>query len=255
MKRRLWWIEAARNADGGGAGGAAGGAAGGQQQQQAGGGQQQQQQGQQQAADYWPQGLDVKFKGADAKSTLDNIAKHFGEMPKAPGAAKDYAYTPSEQLAPYFSGDADKAVLGMFQEVAHGLGMTQKQFDGAVNGLFGKMAEKGLLPKPMDVKAEFQKLGGTTGDAQSQIIAGQTRVLEIEGAIDGLATRGNLKPEMAKAMKSMMTSADQMLAIEALIGLIPGVKGPNNGGSTTDGFTDHERALRQMYPTHFKQAS
>lgn len=252
MRRRAWWIERTWNAEG--AGGGAGGAGGQQQQQQQGQGQQQQQQAAP-PADYWPQGLDVKFKGADAKSTLDNIAKAWGDLPKAPAAAKDYGYQPSEQLAKHFSGEADKATLDMFRDVAHGLGLSQKQFEGAVNGLFGKMAEKGLLPAPVDVKSEFQKLGGTSGDAQAQIIAGQTRVLEIEGAIDGLATRGNLKPELAKAMKTMMTSADQMLAIEALIGLIPGAKGPNNGGAPTDGLTDHERALRQMYPTHFKAAS
>lgn len=261
MKRRLWWIEAVRDADGGGAGAGAGGAASGaaggqgqqqqqQQQQQAGGGQQQGQ-----AADYWPQGLDVKFKGADAKSTLDNIAQHLGGLPKPPAAAKDYAYKPSESLAPHFASDADKAVLGMFQEVAHGLGLTQGQFEGAVNGIFGRMAEKGLLSPPMDVKAEFQKLGGTTGDAQAQMIAGQTRVLEIEGAIDGLATRGNLKPELAKAMKGMMTSADQMLAIEALINLVPGIKGPSNGGAPGGGQSGGEKTLAQMYPSAVQKAS
>lgn len=197
----------------------------------------------------------MKFKGADAKSTLDNIAKHFGEMPKAPGAAKDYAYTPSEQLAPYFSGDADKAVLGLFQEVAHGLGMTQKQFDGAVNGLFGKMAEKGMLPKPMDISAEIAKLGGTVGDQAARMQAGQQRALAIADSVDALVTRQMLKPETAKVVKGWLNSADDMLAFEVITGLLPGVKGPNNGGSTTDGFTDHERALRQMYPTHFKQAS
>lgn len=204
-------------------------------------------------AAYYPEGLPETLRGASDKETLDKITKHLGEMPKPPAAATDYKWTPAKEIAAIVGDPANDKVVPLFQAAALEHGLSQAQFDGVINSFYGRMMQAGLVAAPVDVNAEFTKLGGTTGDAASRIAAGQSRVMAIVTDIDGLATRQEITAAEAKALKGAMASADSMIAIEKLLAKIPGSRGPQNGGDA-GGQVAVVDAAAAMFPSMRKQA-
>lgn len=170
------------------------------------------------------------LRGKSDKETLDLVAKHLASAPKAPAKADEYAFTPGKEISHLVGDLSNDKVLPLFRDVAHGLGLSQPQFDGVINGLYGKMMEAGLMRPPVDVTAEFRALGGSTGDAATQIANGQRRVADLAGQIEGLATRKELSAEQAKKLIDGLSDAGEMIAMERLLSLIPSARGPQNGG-------------------------
>lgn len=200
---------------------------------------------------WFPKGLDAKWKGKDAGETLNKVAEHLAGQPKPPAEAKAYEFKPADTLAPYLGRAADSAVIDVAKEIALKHGLTQPQFDGFINGFYATAIEKGLLDAPVDVAGEFAKLGGTAGDAAARIEAGQKRVLAVVDGLNALVTRKEFTADEAGALKGVLGDAGAVLAIEKLLGKLAGA-GPANGagsGGQAETGTEHERALRRMYPS------
>lgn len=182
---------------------------------------------------YYPQGLADGFKGKTDRDTIDALHKHMSGLPKAPGKPGEYAFEPSADLANVISAKDDK-VLPIFQDVAHKLGLSQEQFSGVVNGVFGEMVKAGMMPAPVDVAAEFSKLGGQ-GDAQTRMQNGQQRVVDVANGLEGLVARKELDQGQAHALRDAIGSADALIAVERLLALAGGDAngGPRMGGQPT----------------------
>jgi hypothetical protein len=211
------------------------------------------------AGDAWfPQGLDAKFKGKDANETLTNLAKHLGEIPRAPTEAKDYAFKPADTIAQYFGTEVDNKLVEVAKGVAHKLGMSQPQFDGFINEFYSEAIKSGMIAKPVNPADEFTALGGKDGTPKEVIDRGSKRVLAVRDQIVGLETAGVLQKGEAQALVNELGRASGIVAMERLLAhvskLSPG-GGPAGGsdGRGADGKTDHERRVEKMYPTMFVQ--
>lgn len=206
----------------------------------------------QQADTWFPQGLDANLKGKDANETLANVAKRFAEMPKPPEKADGYTFEPTDKTKDRIDPAKDK-VLPLFREVAHQHGLSQQQFQGVIDSFYGRLMDAGLMKPPVDVAAEFVKLGGPEGDPASQRQRGTDRILALDTELDGLATRSMMsKAQVDVLKKEMASSADGIIAFETLLKLIPKQGGAPAGGGQpggTDTRSSHERALDELYPT------
>lgn len=181
------------------------------------------------AAPYWPDGLDQKFKGANERETLDRLATHLKGLPRAPEKPDAYTFQPGKGLEGLIDPKTDK-VLPIWQQISHKHGLTQEQHAGVVNDLYAGLIEKGLMQAPVDINAEFTKLGGEAGDTATRIQKGQQRILALEQAIDGLATRKDISPDQAADLKAVVSNAGATIAMERLLSLLPSAQGPQNGG-------------------------
>lgn len=238
--------------DGEGAGGGLGAAAAAAQQQQQ-GQQQQGQQGQQPPpaaappSAYVPEGLPESFKGANDRETIDKLYGHLAKLPKAPEKADAYTFQPPKEL----DGIVSAETLPIYRQVAHKYGLSQEQFQGAMNDIFGEAMKQGLIEPAVDLNEVFASLGDGKGDKAAQIVAGQKAVLAVVDEIKSLETRKALSKEQAALLSGeMLGSADAVRAVSALLKLIPKEAGQATGGTAADGpANEREKMLRAMYPT------
>lgn len=203
-------------------------------------------------AAYYPEGLAETLRGANDKETIDKLAKHVGDLPRPPAQANEYKFTPAKEIAHLIANPGDDKVLPLFQKVAHGLGMSQAQFDGTINGLYSEMMQAGLIKPPVQVAQEFTKLGGETGSPADRMKKGEQRVADMCDKLDALATRKDITPEQSRALQDMTGSADAVLAIERLLSMLPDVGGgprPGGQGGNT-GITREQVEARMKDPRY-----
>ena len=179
---------------------------------------------------YYPEGLADTFRGKDDRETIDKLAGHLKGLPQPPKEAKEYTFKPTDKLAPFFGQEKDNQVLDAFRDVSLKHGLAQSQFEGVINEFYGTLIEKGLMQTPVTLDAEFQKLGGSSGDPASQIRKGQERMLELGATFDALAASKQISADQAGALKAMAMTAGDVVALERVLSLIPGAQGPKNGG-------------------------
>lgn len=195
---------------------------------------------------YYPEGLGETFRGKNDKETIDKLAGHLSGLPQAPKEAKEYAFKPSEKLAPFFGQEKDNQVLDAFRDVAHKHGLGQQQFEGVINEFYGNLMEKGLIQSPVSLDAEFQQLGGSSGDPATQIAKGKERVLALEGGIDALAGKKLISEDQAGVLKNLAMKANEVVALERLLSVIPAAKGPQNGGQPGNTGMSKADVLKRM---------
>lgn len=118
-------------------------------------------------ADYWPEGLDPQFKGADAKATLDNLAKGLKgyrdrdaarDVPKSPEGYYDYAsikdFAVTEAEKPYFENlKGDVAFEAMAKQLMAD-GVERGPAMRAYKAGLAAMAESGWLLPLVDETTE-----------------------------------------------------------------------------------------------------
>lgn len=205
---------------------------------------------------WFPKDLDAQFKGKDAGETLANLAKHLAGQPRPPADAKDYTFKPDETISQFFGTDKDNQVLDVFRGVAKDLGLSQTQFEGAINKFYGSLISSGMMPAPVSVESEFTALGGAQGTPAERMQKGQERVVAMVDTLRGLETAGVLEKGEADLLSRSFTRAGEIAAIERLFKHIESLSpagGPGNGGGGDRQMTDHEAGLRRMYPSMFKQ--
>jgi hypothetical protein len=216
------------------------------------------------AAPYWPEGLDASFKGADEKTTLDNLAKTFGEqsnqlkgyrerdaknlVPKTPEeytnfeAIKDFKI--DDAFKPHFENLKTDPAFKAIAVSAHKHGVGQQAMMDIYQSGLSAMQEAGLLSPALDVEAEKAALvpdaaKGLPKDQQDQAV--QKRLNENYGFLDVAVANMGLPKDVAQFMElSLGDSAKGHQALEWVRGKLqggagagPGAHGAQGGGGDT----------------------
>lgn len=137
------------------------------------------------AADYWPETLDKSFKGADAKSTLDNLATRLADNDKAlkgyrdADARRDVVKTVEEMVdfskapdfkveernKPYFDALATDPLFKAVADTAIKDGVGRRALGNLYQNFLNAASEAGLLEPAIDPKAERAALLPDTAKA------------------------------------------------------------------------------------------
>ena len=201
----------------------------------------------QQAADgkgglYTPEGLAENYRGKTDQETIDKLLADVNGRPKPPAKPSDYKFQPGEDFSKKFGDLKDDPVLPAWAEVAHELGLDNKQFQDAVPKLYEKLSKAGLIEGPVDYDAELEKLAPKEGDKGQRIIKAADRVNAISSFVRGLETRKEITREEATLLSTMYHNAAAVTAFEKVLaaarrgehGLQGGGQGYDAGGYTWD---------------------
>lgn len=184
---------------------------------------------------YFPEGIPEQFKGANDKETIDKLFTDINGRPKAPEKADAYTFTPSEDFTKKFGDLKDDKVLNVYREVAHELGLTNDQYTGSVEKLYGALDKHGLLDLGPDPDAEIELLKPKTGDEATRLASAQKRINDAGTFVASLETRGLPKAGVVM-LGSLLENATGIQTIEFLQrtfqtpGLTAGGQPGNAGG-------------------------
>ena len=229
-------------------------------------------------ADYWPEGLDASLKGADAKTTLDNIAKQYGDtakalkgfrdaqatrgVPEKPEGYTDFASAHMQgfKIDPAFQTHFDNLkadpVFSDMMAVAHGRGIGQRDFAEIYQAGLQSMAKAGMLEPPLDEEAEKREL--VPPEARSlpkpdQEAAVERRIRDNLAFLDNAVTNMGLPADLAKHLEiSLADSAKGHQALEWFKGRLqgggvqPGNVGLPGGGDTKESIRAEQAKVDAM---------
>lgn len=236
----------------------AGGGQGQQQNQQQPGGQQQQQPnpGQQQTPQaYYPENLPDTFRGTNDRETIDKLYGEISGRPKPPATAKDYKYEFAEDFTKKFGDLKDDPVLPMWSELAHELGLSNQQAQDVVPKLFEKLTKAGIIPEPVDTKAEMAKLEPNEKDPVRQQAKAAARVNALARTLQGLETRGILNKADMLRTSIVLLDAANVSAFEKIFKLLPAEHGLQGGGGNPVGGYGWEDADKEMADERYSSTS
>lgn len=224
-------------------------------------------------ADYWPDGLDAKLKGTDAKTTLDNLAgalKGYRERDAARDVFEDpKQYANLEGLKgveidpknkPYFELLSQDPAFGAMADVAAKRGIARSDMFAVYQAGLNAMAEAGILEAPIDAKAERALL--LPENAKSLPEEQQNRAIEarMTANFDFLklaqANMGLPKDvsDYAEAMLGDGAKGHQfiewMKSRMQAGGIGPGAHGQGKGGDTKESLKAEMKALDQNAPDY-----
>jgi hypothetical protein len=205
--------------------------------------------------DYWPEGLDPSFKGADSKTTLDNIAKRIAENQKALDGYRqldskrdvvktfeemvDFGKIPDfkieEKNQPYFDALKSDPLFKTVAEAAIKDGIGRRAVGNLYQNFLNAASEAGLLEPPIDPKAERAALLPDTAkslDPKGQDAAIDKRMQENYDFLSLASQNMGLPAEAGKYAELMLgDSAKGHQFFEWVRGLSQGGgNGPNGGG-------------------------
>jgi hypothetical protein len=173
-------------------------------------------------------------------------------LPQPAKAIEEYAFKPSDKVAPFVGDLAKDPVFSVAQKAALAAGLPVDAFQKFVGKFYDDMADGGLLTKPLDVKAEALKFLGKT-DAQ---VDEETALKELApiaeplfGLIDKVCADHKLSPEAKAAAYALMDTADGMTFVKALVDAAktPGIQ-PGGQGGGANGVTRAQLIERQQDP-------
>jgi hypothetical protein len=208
------------------------------------------------AVDYWPEGLDPKYKGTDGKTTLDNLAKDLkgyrdrdatrGVPEKPEGytnfeTLKDFKMEPAH--APHFAALKSDPVFKGALDVMHKHGMGQLAVAETYQALLNASAQAGMLEPALDIKQELAALVPEAAKNLSepeQKVAVQKRLNENYDFLDLAVKNRGLDPNVAKHLElALGDSSKGHQALEWMrnqlnaAGTQPGAHGGPSGGVDT----------------------
>ncbi|MFA7504286.1 MAG: hypothetical protein WCZ28_06270 [Burkholderiaceae bacterium] len=199
---------------------------------------------------YFPDGLPEMLRGTNDRETIDKLTKEISGRPQPPATPDEYKLELPEDLAKKVGDLENDQVLKLWRGVAHELGLSNAQFQDAFVKLHEKMSEAGLLEEPVDYDQEIEKLAPKAGDPKVRMQQAAQRVNAIANTVKDWQTRGVIDKSDAVILSLMYATADSVKAFEKVMKLIPGEHGVQGGGAGGgDGLTDHERAMRAMFPS------
>lgn len=204
------------------------------------------------AAVYWPDGLPEtlnNFKGGSDKETIDKLAGHLKGLPQAPAKPEDYKLALSEEFVKRFGDLSKDEVLPIWRQIAHKNGLNDAQFNGAISELYSQLTETGLLDEQIDISVELEKLAPKHGDPVTRKAQASARINGVANAISGFVNRQILSKAEGNMVLSLAARADGVVALEKLFKAANehGLQGGGKGAG--DGLSEHERAMRAMFPT------
>jgi hypothetical protein len=204
------------------------------------------------AAPYVPEGLAETLRGKTDRETIDKLAAEIGKRGAPPAKPEEYQLELSPEMAKIYGDMKDDPVLPLFRQVAHKHGLDNKTFNGLFSDLHQEMAKAGLI-EDIDDDAELAKLEPKSGDPAARRAEASKRLNATYGQLKGFVTRGVLSAAEFKALSASLVVGEGVLGLEKILKLLPAEHGLQPGGApAADGMTEHERALRTMYPTMFK---
>lgn len=206
---------------------------------------------------YYPEGLSESFRGGTDKETIDRLAKHVAELPRAPEKPDGYALQIDDKLTAYVP--KDDPALAAWRQVAHGLGLTEAQATGAINGLYSSLVQQGAVAPPMtdaDFKKSLADLATIQGGSdQDRLRSGAERFHNVRDDLQALVTRKVIDDAGFQKLFGLMDrDVTALPVIEALISGQRAAGGPRGGGSSGsgDGQGSEQQMLARMYPTMVK---
>ena len=206
---------------------------------------------------YWPDGLDPAFKGADEKTTMDNIAKSMkgyrdrdakaGRPPETPEGYLDFSKVPDFKIddaqKPYFDNLANDPAFKTMAAAAHKHGMSQAGLLETYQAGLNAMAEAGLLEPIIDPAVEKAALVPEAARGlpeADQKLAVEKRISENFAFLDLMAQNKGLPKEASDYAQMMLgDSAKGHAFIEWAASLVNGGGGgqPGNIGQPGGGVT------------------
>lgn len=234
------------------------------------------------APDYWPEGLDPSFKGADSKATLDNMAKLAKDLkgyrdrdatrgvPEKPEDYTDFSklgdkFKVDPKNAPYFEALKTDPVFSTIAQDAHKHGVGQLAVAEIYQSALNSMSEAGLLEPPVDLVAEKAALVPDTAKSlppAEQEAAVQKRLNENYAFLDLLVANRGMPKEMASHLElSLGDSAKGHTALEWFRaqmqqgGAQAGAHGQGGAGSETRESLRAEMAALKPSDPQFAQKS
>ena len=209
--------------------------------------------------------LDKQFLG-EAPSAPDTISRlynaykgsreaisKFGAVPDKPDG---YKIEGSPEVVTLFGKPDDKG-MEILRSAAQQAGITDRQLPALLTTFAKGFIEAGLLPAPIDPKAEAQKLVGRDfrGNEAELIAEGKRRESAAEAWADGLVTNGTLSAEEGAYLKSMSGTATGIMALEKLQRMTGGGPGIQTGGQGgAQGLTDDQVRVRTRDPRYNTQS-
>lgn len=183
------------------------------------------------------------------KGLRDTLAKQ-GAVPEKPEA---YTIEDKPEIRKLF-GDPDDKGMQLLRTAAQKSGITDKQFPTFLSTFAQTFVEAGLLPAPIDPKAEAQKLVGRDfrGNDAELVAEAKRRESAAEAWADGLVTNGTLTDEEAANLKTFTGTAAGIQTLEKLQRLAGGGVGIQTGGQGGNaGVTPDQVRARTRDPRYF----
>lgn len=183
------------------------------------------------------------------KGSREAISK-FGSVPEKPDA---YQIDKAPEIQKLF-GDPDDKGMQLLREAAQKAGLTDRQFPVLLNTFAKSFVDAGILPAPIDPKAEAQKLVGRDfrGNDAELVAEAKRRESAAEAWADGLVTNGTLTDEEAANLKTFTGTAAGIQTLEKLQRLAGGGVGIQTGGQGGNaGVTPDQVRARTRDPRYF----
>ena len=172
------------------------------------------------AATYYPKDIPETWKGKTDQETIDNLAKHIGQMPKAPEKASDYKLELSPEMSKVFGDLSKDPAMLVFRDVAKKHGLSQQAFEGVFKDFYGQLVEQGVWRPQTETEFHkvFEELGGDIKDPVQRRAEGARRLQSAQTSVDGLVTRNVITKTEADLMKALTVETDGVVLVEKLFG-------------------------------------
>lgn len=192
-----------------------------------------------------PEFLPQALRGMNESETFGKVAEDWrrqrdliGKLPAAAQSAADFTVELSERAKAALGDLSSDPMFAAAKEAAFKAGMPPGQFKDMMGGLFNSLAEQGVLPKPIDQRAEVIAALGERGRNMSDKELNDAIVpmhAEASHFRDGLARTGALDAASLDAVNRMMDTGAGLRAIVSMARAAnanaPG--GPNPGGQAS----------------------
>jgi hypothetical protein len=216
---------------------------------------------------YKPDGIAPELIGKSNNETIDNllkINKGFRDAQATRGNVpqKADAYAIGEIPAPLakkLGGDLAKdPALGAFREVAHELGITDKQFSGLMPKLLERFDKLGLVPDsaafdPETQIGELEKDHQAIADPRERRVAAAKRIPEVKAKLDNLLAAKVIDKGEHGELMGLLPQAKTFRLLEKIVGRFTQADGsinPGSGGSGAAGVSEADITARRMDPKY-----
>ena len=182
-----------------------------------------------------PEGLPDAFKGADANETLGKVLTGYTEantraeglrtklagLPAAPKTADEYSFEPTDDTKPWF-GDMDKnPIMPVARAAAHKLGLSNEQFGGFINEVYGEAAKNGLILPPLDPAGEIKSYMTAAGlkteaEAGDEFKANEIFAKGLLSQLKGLPEDENTKAAIEGQLLALTDTHEGNLLLKAM---------------------------------------
>lgn len=216
---------------------------------------------------YKPDGIDAALLGKSNTETIDNLLKinkgfrdaqsKFGSVPEKPDA---YALGDlSPELTKKIGADLAKdPVVGLIKNVAHELGIRDKQFAGFVPKIIEGLDKMGLVPDKaaFDPETQIKALEedhASIADPTQRRIAAAKRIPEAKAKLDNLLAANVLTKPEHQELLSLLPQATTFRLLEKIVGKFTAADGtvvPAGGGGPSAGIGESDITARRMDPRY-----